>query len=189
MPEVFVSLREQFPPDLYSQVEIGEGSYGGLAINAYDRTTRLQMGKFCSVAEGVRVVLGGEHRVDWATTYPFSVIWPEIEKSGHPATRGDVVIGNDVWLGTEALIASGTTIGDGAVVAARTLVVGRVPPYAVWGGNPGRFLRWRFAPDLCERLRALAWWDWPRERLVRALPSMLSTDVAAFVAAAEKGDL
>lgn len=178
-------LRERFP-----QYEIGEHSYGGLTVVVWDEVTKLKIGKFCSFAFDVHAFLGGEHRSDWVTTFPFPVEWsdsPRIE--GHPGTRGDVVIGNDVWVGAGALLLSGTSIGDGACVAARSVVAGRVAPYSIVGGNPARFLRWRFSQPLIGQLIAMRWWDWPRERIMKALPKMLSTDVSAFVQAVNQGDL
>lgn len=185
-------LRERFPPDRYPLVDFGEHTYGDVFVAAWDQSTRLRVGKYCSFAFGCKVLLGGEHRVDWATTFPFSdrPEWPEgAGFKGHPATRGDVVIGNDVWLAAEATVLSGSTIGSGAVVCAQTLVTGFVAPYAVVGGNPMRLLRWRFPPELCERLLQIAWWDWPRERAVNALPLMLADKVENFVEAVERGDL
>ena len=134
--------------------------------------------------------LGGEHRTDWVTTYPFSEIDPRFAHiKGHPRTKGDINIGNDVWIGRDAFILSGVTIGDGAVVAARAVVTRNVPAYGVVAGNPATLLRYRFDPEVIERLLRTAWWTWPAERVEAAIPSLLSTDVSAFLDAAESGNL
>lgn len=172
-------LRERYP-----QYEIGEGSYGGLRVMGWDDKTQLRVGKFCSFSYDVQVLLGGEHRVDWATTYPFSSLpeWPEAAGiEGHPATRGDVIIGNDVWVGAGVMLLSGTELGDGCVVAARSVVTGLIAPYSIVGGNPCRFLKWRFPEPVRAALVAMRWWDWPRDKLAAALPLMLSRDVEKFI--------
>jgi acetyltransferase-like isoleucine patch superfamily enzyme len=100
-------------------IEIGEYTYGRPEIYADYWPCKVKIGKFCSIAKGVQIFLDAEHRVDWVTTYPFPVLpdFPEaIEIKGHPCAKGDVIIGNDVWIGSEAIILSGVTIGDGAVI-------------------------------------------------------------------------
>lgn len=181
------------PPSLlaerYPQYRIGVGSYGGLNIVRYPGDARLQMGSWCSVAADVKVFLGGEHRPDWVTTFPFNELPEFAHIAGHPRTKGDVIIGNDVWIGREAMIMSGVRIGDGAVIGARAVVVRDVPPYGIVVGNPAKLLRMRFDDRTVERLLAIAWWDWPEERVRRAIPKMLSTDIEAFLAEAEAGAL
>ncbi len=168
--------------------EIGDHSYGAPRLMRSGRT-RFRMGKYCSVAPGVSILLGGNHRVDWVTTYPFSAIadWhPEgAGIRGHPLTNGDVVVGNDVWLGRGCTILSGITVGDGAVVAAEALVTKDVPPYAIVGGNPARVIRHRFDEATIGRLLAIRWWDWPDARVRAAIPHLLSDDLTGFLAFAE----
>ena len=147
----------------------------------------MTIGAFCSISERVQIFLGGEHRVDWTTTYPFSVFWPSARHiDGHPRIRGDVHIGNDVWVGSDVMIMSGVTIGDGAVVGAGTVVTKDVPPYAVVVGNPAMVARLRFSEDIVERLLALRWWDWPDSKIEQLLPLMLSADIGPFLDAAER---
>ena len=159
-------------------------------MRSWGEGTTLTVGAFCSVAAGVKVFLGGEHRTDWVSTYPFTEFWPEATKgiSGHPHSRGDVVIGHDVWIGTEAMIMSGVHIGDGAVIGARAVVTKDVPPYTIVAGNPARVVRLRFPPEIVERLQRVAWWNWDDERIARFLPLLLSGDVERFLGAAERGD-
>lgn len=165
----------------------GEYSYGyeRIAIkHSYD-DTKLIIGKFCSIAAGVTVFLGGNHRIDWVTTYPFGHSQESkhlcAAVAGHPTTKGDVVIGNDVWLGNGATIMSGVTIGDGAVVTARALVTKDVAPYTVVGGNPARLIRTRFDPDTVERLLQLRWWDWPDEKLRENVDLLCSPNVTQLL--------
>ena len=169
---------------------IGKGSYGNPTIHAWDDTTRLTIGAYCSLADGVQIFLGGEHRVDWVSTYPFNVFWPAASGiAGHPASKGDVTIGNDVWIGTEAVILSGVTIGDGAVIGARAVVTKDVPPYAIAAGNPARVVKLRFDDATVARLLAVRWWDWDNDKIERALPLIMSPDVSTFLQAAEAGKI
>jgi acetyltransferase-like isoleucine patch superfamily enzyme len=163
---------------------VGEHSYGPLKV-LFPAAAQLTVGSYCSIAAGVRVFLGGNHRTDWVTTYPFSVSDPAAKGiEGHPTTRGDVVIGHDVWLGRDATILSGVTIGSGAVIGAGALVTRDVPPYAVVGGNPAAILRHRFDEAQIAALLEIAWWHWPAERIAEHLPLLLSPDIDRFIAAA-----
>lgn len=112
----------------------------------------------------MQIFLGGNHRVDWVSTFPFG---PDFASPhwffnfGHPATDGSVEIGNDVWIGSGATILSGLTVGDGAVIAANSTVTKSIGPYEIWGGNPAKLIRLRFEPEIVEKLLALSWWSLP----------------------------
>lgn len=175
-------LAERFP-----QYTIGRASYGDLEVRSWKEGATLQVGAFCSFAAGVKIFLGGEHRTDWVTTFPFPALWKEQAGHipGHPKTRGNVVIGNDVWIGAEAVIMSGVRIGDGAVVGARAVVTRDVPPYAIVAGNPAALIRQRFAEPVIERLREIAWWTWSDERITRLMPLLLSDRIEDFIAAVD----
>ncbi len=178
-------LSRRFP-----QFEIGAGSYGGLNVVEFGEGTKLKVGRYCSFASGVQVLLGGNHRMDWVTTFPFSAIEPQFHDiPGHPHSRGDVVIGNDVWVAREAVILSGVAIGDGAVIGARAVVSRDVAPYTIVAGNPAVAVRSRFAPEIVERLMAVKWWDWPEARIMAAMPKLLSSDIEAFLDAADRGEI
>ena len=167
----------------YASYQIGAWTYGKPKVISWGEGAGLQIGKFCSIAEGVTILLGGEHRTDWVTTYPFNVIFEEGKSfDGHPRTKGDVSIGNDVWIGSEAFILSGVTIGDGAVIAARSVVTRDVPPYSIVAGNPARQVRLRFSETVIDALQRIRWWDWPISEITTALPLLLSSDIEAFVA-------
>jgi acetyltransferase-like isoleucine patch superfamily enzyme len=166
----------------YSQYSIGDWTYGQPTIRAWDARTSLKIGKFCSIAAGVTILLGGEHRVDWVSTYPFNILFDAAAGyRGHPHTKGDVRIGNDVWIGLESVILSGVTIADGAVIAARSVVTKDVPAYAIVAGNPARFVRFRFPEAIVAQLVQIAWWDWPIDKIQEAWPLLLSPNVDAFV--------
>jgi len=167
--------------------EIGRHTYGDPAIRTWKEGTRLKIGAFCSIAKGVQIFLGGEHRVDWVTTFPFTHLWEAGKKySGHPKTRGDVIIGNDVWLGTEVMIMSGVTIGDGAVVGAGSVVTRDIEPYAIYAGNPAQFVRKRFDDKIIKALLELKWWDLEDSEIEKLLSFMLSDDIEAFIREAKR---
>lgn len=161
---------------------IGEHSYGAPIVHCWGNDGNLAIGRYCSFGGAIQSLLGGNHRTDWVTTYPFSVLRDHAKHiSGHPGTRGDVTIGNDVWIGQSAVIMSGVNIGDGAVIAAQAVVVKDVPPYAIVGGNPARVLRTRFSDDQVAALTAIAWWHWPDDDVDTSVQFLLSNDIDAFI--------
>jgi chloramphenicol O-acetyltransferase type B len=146
---------------------------------------RLVVGSFCSIGSGAAFIMAGNqgHRADWISTFPF--YWmPEVpafagaENGFRPA--GDTVIGNDVWIGSEAIVMPGVRIGDGAVIGTRALVTRDVEPYAIVGGNPARTIRKRFEDARIALLLEMKWWDWPDDRLAGAMPVLTSGDVEAL---------
>lgn len=167
-----------------SNVSVGDYTYVNFKVNSYsgDVETKLNIGKFCSIAVGVEFTLGGEHRVDFATTYPFNRLVKSFNYiKGSPITKGDINIGNDVWIGENAHIMSGVTIGDGAVVGSEALVTKDVPPYAIVGGNPAKVIKYRFDSETIEKLLKIKWWDFSEEELVKAIPLLQSTDISEFL--------
>lgn len=144
---------------------------------------KLIIGKFCQIAHGTTFIMGAaNHRLGSATTYPFNVmggVWreistPHIEELPH---KGDTVIGNDVWLGRNCTILPGVKIGNGAIVAACSVVTKDVSPYTVVGGNPARFLKKRFDDGTAALLEELRWWDLPPEELTEIIPVLCDTDM------------
>lgn len=174
---------------LLPQYRIGPHTYGSPEVYFYLNNAQLIIGDYCSIASEVGIFLGGEHHPEWVTTYPFGALWSEHDSADQPRTRGDVTIGNDVWIGRGANIMSGVTIGDGAVIGARALVVKDVPPYGIVGGNPAKLLRTRFAPEIVEKLLAIRWWDWPEARVRRAGALLQGPDIAGFIDAVESGNI
>jgi acetyltransferase-like isoleucine patch superfamily enzyme len=172
---------------------IGDHSYGRPKVRFPESGAKLSIGRFCSFADGVEILLGGNHRLDFVTTYPFGAmtgVWPEAAGStGFAASKGDVSIGHDVWLGSQCMILSGVSIGTGAVVAARAVVTKDVPPYAVVGGNPARVIRLRFDETTVARLLASQWWDLPRARIAELIPLLQGGDVEGFLEVVEKAEV
>ncbi len=166
------------------RASVGRHTYGKPTINfGPGDTAKVHIGAFCSIADGVEFIPGGNHRPEWVSTYPFRVAWnlPGAHTDGHPRPEEDIVVGNDVWLGFGALILQGVNIGHGAVVAARALVTKDVRPYAIVGGSPAREIRRRFDDDKVEALLAASWWDWPDEEVRANVELLSSPDVGGFL--------
>ena len=144
---------------------------------------RLIIGRFCAIASGVQFIMGSaNHRISSVSTYPFHVFggaWaentpPHLEQLPF---KGDTVVGNDVWIGRNSVILPGVSIGDGAIIAACSVVAKDVPPYTVYGGNPARFLKRRFDESLTELLLRFRWWELEGEALVSVLPLLCDPDL------------
>jgi virginiamycin A acetyltransferase len=129
---------------------------------------RLVIGRFCSIASGATFLLnGGNHRTDTVSSYPFGMFgqdWRAAMPDSWPS-RGDTIVGHDVWIGYCATLLPGVRVGHGAVIGAMSVVTGDVPPYAIAAGNPARLVRLRFSEADIARLLAIAWWDWPIEKV------------------------
>ena len=167
---------------------IGSHSYGRPKVRFPEAGAKLTIGRFCSIADKVEILLGGNHRTDWISTFPFAAfpeLWPGAAATGaaYQASRGDVSIGSDVWLGSGAMILSGVTVGHGAVVGAHAVVARDVPPYAVVGGNPARVLRTRFSDSQVALLLDTAWWELPDADVASILPLLASGKVEELAAA------
>ena len=136
---------------------------------------RLVIGKFCALATNTKFIMnGGNHRTDGLSTYPFMIFsgdWAGRfpEEQDFPI-KGDTIVGHDVWLGYNATVMPGITIGDGAIVASESVVSSNVPPYAIVGGNPAKIIRMRYADDVIDRLLKIRWWDWDIQKITRYLP-------------------
>ena len=167
--------------------EVGAHSYGRPKVRFPEAGRRLAIGSYCSFADRVEILLGGNHRSDWVTTYPFGAFpgsWPAAAgRADHHGSRGDVVIGSDVWLGSGCMILSGVTVGHGAVVAARAVVTRDVAPYAIVAGNPARVVRARFQEATVAGLLETAWWDLPDTDVATLLPLLQSDRAAELVEA------
>lgn len=168
----------------YGNYNIGRWTYGTPEVLAWDDKTQLTIGKYCSIAAGVTIILGGEHRSDWIATYPFSEFFEEGKLiEGHPASKGDIVIGNDVWIGQNATILSGVNIGSGAIIGAEAVVAKDVAAYTIVAGNPARNMRARFDDETISALLSACWWDLPHEQLLKLIPMLQSSDVKSFLRA------
>lgn len=144
---------------------------------------RLIIGKFCAIASGTTFIMGpANHRISSVTTYPFNVFggaWEENtpDHLSQLPFKGDIVIGNDVWIGRESVIMPGVKIGDGAIIGAYSVVAKDIPPYTVAGGNPAKVIKKRFDDELTDILLKLKWWDFEAEKLVDFLPLLCDSDL------------
>ena len=145
---------------------------------------KLVIGKFCMIASGVEFIMnGGNHLADAVSAYPFAVFgagWEHAMDGKTYPNKGDIVIGNDVWLGYGSVIMPGVTIGDGSIVATKSVVTKNVPPYSIVGGNPAKEIRKRFSDDEIVKLLRIKWWDWPIEKITRNVQLLTGNDVTAI---------
>lgn len=158
--------------------------YLGLGDDVQDK---LVIGAFCSLGSGLSFIMAGNqgHRYDWLSSFPFFYLTEEpafAEAQDGYLPAGDTVVGNDVWIGSEAMIMAGVHIGHGAVIGSRALVTRDVEPYTIVGGNPAKPIRKRFSDEEIGQLLELAWWDWPLERIREALPHLCAGNVGALYA-------
>jgi acetyltransferase-like isoleucine patch superfamily enzyme len=167
--------------------KVGKHTYGQHNIEIYywGEGTWLDIGNFCSISGHIQVYLGGNHRTDWATTYPFGHINQNIFDSfngeGHPQTKGNVVIGNDVWIGTHVTIMSGVTIGDGATIANNSVITKDVEPYTVVGGNPAKFIKKRFDDETVNQLLELKWWELEDSHINQMSPYLCNSNFKEYL--------
>jgi acetyltransferase-like isoleucine patch superfamily enzyme len=168
-------------------MSIGKHTYKieNLQIYYYDSGAKLYIGNFCSIASDIKIFLGGNHRHDWVTTYPFGHIHQDIFNNfngeGHPTTKGDIIIGNDVWIGQNTTIMSGIKIGDGAVIANNSHIVKDVEPYSIVGGNPAKLIKYRFTPEQIDKLLRIKWWDWEDEKINKFTPLLCNINIDDFI--------
>jgi len=161
-------------------IEVGRGTYGvgSISVLSWDDQAIIRIGSFCSIAQPT-IILGGNHRTDWMTTFPFGHtdegefskhFIPKIQ--GHPSSNGDVIIGNDVWIGLHATIMSGVTIGDGAVIGYNSVVSRDVGPYEIVVGNPARSVKKRFDDEIIDLLLKLRWWELSSDIIRQIYPEL-----------------
>ncbi len=148
---------------------------------------RLIIGKFCSIATGVKFMMGGTHghNHEWISAYPLDFLdddfdgYKFVAPKGHKL-KGDTIIGNDVWIGAEAMIMPGVQIGNGVVIGARSLVTKNINPYEIWGGNPAHLIKKRFSNDEIQKLLKISWWNWNLEIIKKNLTFIRSSNVNAL---------
>ncbi|AFY56834.1 acetyltransferase (isoleucine patch superfamily) [Rivularia sp. PCC 7116] len=146
---------------------------------------KLIIGKFCALATGVKFIMNGaNHKISGFSTYPFQIFgngWEKVTpQPDELPNKGDTVVGNDVWIGYEALIMPGVQIGDGAIIASKSVVTKDVAAYTVVGGNPAKFIKKRFADDVIDKLLKIAWWNWDIEKITRNLEKIVGDDIEAL---------
>ena len=182
--EKLQQLLKRYPAQKGHLLEVGEFTYGQPIVHRWDDKTKLKIGKFCSIGSNVQIFLGGEHHTEWLTTYPFDVLMGE----GQTKSKGDVTIGNDVWIGNDVTILSGVTIGDGAVIGAGSVVTKNVPDFAIYGGAPAKFIRYRAEGHNLKWWHQLQWWDWPLEKIADAYELLISKDLHGLIKLSEEWD-
>jgi virginiamycin A acetyltransferase len=146
---------------------------------------KLIIGKFCMIASDVKFIMNGaNHLTDAITTYPFAIFGNGWEKAMDGKTypnKGDIVIGNDVWIGYNATIMAGVTVGNGAIIAANATVTKNVEPYTIVGGNPAQVIKKRFTEEKIRMLLTIKWWDWNIETITQNLQHLTSNDVDSLL--------
>jgi acetyltransferase-like isoleucine patch superfamily enzyme len=171
----------------YPNHSMGVWSYYYRDLLIFDSTqsgAKLIIGSYTSIASNVKIMLEqGRHHHDWVTTYPWMHVAEDIQSP--PVTNGDVVIGSDVWIGFDALILSGITIGHGAIVGARAVVSRSVEPYSIVAGNPARHIRYRFPESVRGALLKIRWWDWPHDEIMKVRRLLFSDRIDDFLRYAE----
>jgi len=162
-------------------------SYGSnnIKLHSWGEGFNLYIGSFCSIADNINIYLGGNHRSDWITTYPFGHInqniFNKFDGSGHPSSNGDVIIENDVWIGNNVTIMSGITIGNGAIIANNSHIVKNVEPYSIVGGNPAKFIKYRFTSEQIDQLLKIKWWEWDDAKINDNTPLLCNKDINLFI--------
>ena len=168
----------------------GKHSYGinNITVKQWGEGAKLYVGSFNSIAANVEAYIGGNHRADWISTYPFGHINTSIFDSqlapnmeGHPTTKGDIHIENDVWIGESAILMSGIRIGNGAIVGAKSVVTKDVDPYSVVAGNPARQVKKRFSEELIGELQKLRWWELDDEEIKLLIPYLQQEPCAKII--------
>ena len=166
-------------------MSFGKYTYGTPTVYWKNDNAKLIVGNFCSIATNVKIYLGGNHRTDWVTTYPFGymheITFNNFDGVGHPSTKGDIIIGNDVWIGDNVTIMSGVTIGDGAVIANNSHVVKNVEPYSLVGGNPAKLIKYRFTQEQIAKLLEIKWWYWDDEKINNFTPILCNDNIEEFI--------
>ncbi len=163
-------------------IEIGTHTYGIPNVIVYDLGIKLKIGRYCSIANDVKILLGGGHNINYASTFPFYYREKSLFQNANTfdaPDSADTIIGNDVWIGNGVTILSGKTIGDGAVIGAGAVVSKDIPPYAIAVGNPIRIIKYRFDEETISKLIDSEWWNLPEDKINEALPYL--NDVNKFL--------
>jgi virginiamycin A acetyltransferase len=146
---------------------------------------KLIIGKFCMIASGVTFIMNGaNHLTNALTTYPFAIFgngWENAMEGKIYPQKGDIIIGNDVWIGYNATIMAGVTIGDGAIIATNATVIKDVAPYSIVGGNPALEIKKRFSEDTISKLLEIKWWDWRIEKITNNIQNLTDVNIDNFV--------
>ena len=142
---------------------------------------KLIIGKFSSISINVRIIVDGNHRSEWISTFPFELIEGIPNNLHTPYGKGDITIGNDVWIGTDVIILPGANIGDGAIIGAGSVVTKPVEDYEIVGGNPAKHLRYRFNEDQIKSLKKIKWWNWSIDKIKDNVELLQSENIDKFI--------
>jgi len=173
-----------YTKDLLPQYKnnIGKYTYGLPKIFKLENNSQLEIGKFCSIANDVKIFLDGEHETQNISTYPFGYFKGFISKEKYKTkSKGKITIGNDVWIGYGVTILSGVNIGDGAVIGACALVNKNVEPYSIVGGVPAKIIRKRFDDETIKKLLKIKWWNWSDEKIQKDIETLNSNNLKEFL--------
>ncbi len=163
-------------------IQIGEYSYGRPQVLNHSNRYRLSIGKFCSIASNVMIMIDGNHRTDFITTYPLDYFVEGVERNPNTySLKGDVNIGNDVWIGYGVTILPGVNIGDGAVIAAGSVVTKNVGDFEIVGGIPASHIRYRFTGEQIKSLKEIQWWNWSIDKVKENALILQSPDIKKFI--------
>ncbi len=162
----------------HKEFNIGDWTYGLPTVLRFNPNATLKIGKYCAIADNVTIMLGGEHRVNSITTYPFDII---LRGKTWADYNCHTEIGNDVWIGYGATILTGVKIGDGAIIGAKALVSKDILPYTVVAGNPIREIRLRYSPDTANKLIKIAWWNWNDKKIQENMDLLISDKIEEFI--------
>jgi virginiamycin A acetyltransferase len=141
---------------------------------------KLVIGKFCAIAAETKFIMTGDHKLNAISTYPFPIFgngWEKAYEIGELPVKGDIIVGHDVWFGYDSLVMNGVSIGNGAIIAARAVVVKDVPAYSIVAGNPAKVVKMRFDDKTIDRLQKIAWWDWDIEKINKHLKLISHLDI------------
>jgi virginiamycin A acetyltransferase len=158
-----------YTKDIFAQksYKIGDKTYGHPRVLDWNDGTSLEIGNYCSIANNVTILLGGEHNYNCISTYPFYTLSGEKLLNGKDRnSKGSVIIGHDVWIGTNATILSGVRIGNGSIIGAGSVVTKDIPEFSIFAGNPAKFIKKRFSDKEIIEIKKMEWWSWDEDKLL-----------------------
>ena len=183
-------LKDNLKEDIKNNyAQIGDWTYGNLTVMRWNTNDKLIVGKYSSIGPDVSIIFGGNHRQDWITTSPLPAGTFQAYKKFPKAknikdfiySKGEVKIGNDVWIGAKTIILSGSTIGDGVCIAAGSVVSGEIEPYSIVAGNPAKEIKKRFSEDIIKKLLTIKWWNFSDEKVNEYSELLCSENIETFL--------
>jgi lipopolysaccharide transport system ATP-binding protein len=177
------TIKNPWSEDLISSnVHIGEYTYGTPEIFIWTNKYHVYVEKFTSIEPEVKIIVDGNHNTDWISSYPFGELIEDIPRHpDHPIGKGDIRIGNDVWIGYQTIIMPGIRIGDGAVIGAGSVVTKNVDDYEIVAGNPAKHIRYRFSKEQISALKKIQWWNWSKDEIASHSDLLQSSAIDDFI--------